>query len=81
MQKGLPVSHASEFNNEGAVEGNSEVIVFFRVVPRRIQRFPDALVGEKFSQGRTVYENDGVRMWVDEGDDVAVSTDKAHCRV
>ena len=36
------------------------------------QRFPDALIGEKFSQGRSVYENDGVRMWVDEGDDIAV---------
>ncbi len=36
------------------------------------QRFPDALLGEKFSQGRTVFENDGVRMWVDEGDDIAV---------
>jgi 3-hydroxyacyl-CoA dehydrogenase len=36
------------------------------------QRFPDALIGEKFSQGRTLYENDGVRMWVDEGDDIAV---------
>ncbi|MFZ5663474.1 MAG: 3-hydroxyacyl-CoA dehydrogenase/enoyl-CoA hydratase family protein [Pseudomonadota bacterium] len=36
------------------------------------QRFPDPLLGEKFSQGRTVYENDGVRIWVDEGDDIAV---------
>ena len=36
------------------------------------QRHPDALLGEKFSQGRTVFENDGVRMWADEGDDVAV---------
>ncbi|RNF85361.1 3-hydroxyacyl-CoA dehydrogenase/enoyl-CoA hydratase family protein [Montanilutibacter psychrotolerans] len=36
------------------------------------QRFPDALLGEKFSQGRTVYENDGVRMWADDGDDIAV---------
>jgi 3-hydroxyacyl-CoA dehydrogenase len=36
------------------------------------QRFPDALIGEKFSQGRTVFENDGVRMWADEGDDIAV---------
>ncbi|MHB8911303.1 MAG: 3-hydroxyacyl-CoA dehydrogenase/enoyl-CoA hydratase family protein [Lysobacter sp.] len=36
------------------------------------QRFPDALLGEKFSQGRTVYENDGVRLWADEGDDIAV---------
>ena len=36
------------------------------------QRFPDALLGEKFSQGRTVFENDGVRLWADEGDDIAV---------
>src|SRR5690606_33555066 len=36
------------------------------------QRFPDALLGEKASQGRTVFENDGVRMWTDEGDDIAV---------
>ncbi|MEI2455068.1 MULTISPECIES: 3-hydroxyacyl-CoA dehydrogenase/enoyl-CoA hydratase family protein [Lysobacter] len=36
------------------------------------QRFPDALLGEKFSQGRTVYENDGIRLWADEGDDIAV---------
>lgn len=36
------------------------------------QRFPDPLLGEKFSQGRTVYENGGVRMWVDEGEEIAV---------
>ncbi|GHA74210.1 3-hydroxyacyl-CoA dehydrogenase/enoyl-CoA hydratase family protein [Cognatilysobacter bugurensis] len=36
------------------------------------QRFPDALLGEAFEPGRTVYENDGVRMWADEGDDIAV---------
>ena len=36
------------------------------------QRFPDALIGEKFSQGRTLFENEGVRMWVDDGDDIAV---------
>lgn len=36
------------------------------------QRFPDALIGEKFSQGRTVYENDGIRLWADDGDDIAV---------
>lgn len=36
------------------------------------QRFPDALLGEKASKGRTVFENDGIRMWADEGDDIAV---------
>ncbi|GAB3333575.1 3-hydroxyacyl-CoA dehydrogenase/enoyl-CoA hydratase family protein [Marilutibacter aestuarii] len=40
------------------------------------QRFPDPLLGEQFPQGRTVFENDGVRLWVDEtdgdGDGIAV---------
>lgn len=36
------------------------------------QRFPDPLLGESFSQGRNVFENEGIRMWVDEGDDIAV---------
>lgn len=36
------------------------------------QRFPDALLGEKFSQGQTVFENDGIRLWADDGDDIAV---------
>ncbi|WP_024867960.1 3-hydroxyacyl-CoA dehydrogenase/enoyl-CoA hydratase family protein [Pseudoxanthomonas suwonensis] len=35
------------------------------------QRFPDPLLGEKFDQGTTVYENEGVRMWHD-GDGIAV---------
>ena len=39
------------------------------------QRFPDPLLGEKFSQGRSVFENDGVRMWADE-DDIAVCSFK-----
>ncbi|MEG3788779.1 3-hydroxyacyl-CoA dehydrogenase/enoyl-CoA hydratase family protein [Lysobacter sp. CCNWLW3] len=36
------------------------------------QRYPDALLGEKFSQGQTVFENDGIRLWADDGDDIAV---------
>ncbi|TZF91391.1 3-hydroxyacyl-CoA dehydrogenase/enoyl-CoA hydratase family protein [Cognatilysobacter lacus] len=35
------------------------------------QRFPDALLGERFEPGRTVFENDGVRLWAD-ADDIAV---------
>src|SRR5690606_10634208 len=35
------------------------------------QRFPDPLLGETFSPGETVFENDGVRMWHD-GDGIAV---------
>lgn len=49
-----------------------------RLVPRsdlpvyRRQRFPDAILGEHFAEGRTVWENEGVRLWVDTGEDIAV---------
>lgn len=36
------------------------------------QRFPDPVLGEKFAQGTTVWENEGVRLWSDEGNDIAV---------
>jgi 3-hydroxyacyl-CoA dehydrogenase len=35
------------------------------------QAFPDPILGEKFDQGTTVWENDGVRLWTS-GDDVGV---------
>ena len=35
------------------------------------QRFPDPLLGERFDQGQTLFENDGVRLWTD-GDGVGV---------
>lgn len=35
------------------------------------QRFPAPLLGERFDQGDTVFENDGLRMWTDD-DDIAV---------
>ncbi len=38
----------------------------------RRQRFPDPLLGERFDPGETVFENDGLRLWADAGDDVAV---------
>jgi 3-hydroxyacyl-CoA dehydrogenase len=36
------------------------------------QLFPDALIGEKFDQGTTVWENDGIRLWTLGGDDVGI---------
>ncbi|RMH94840.1 3-hydroxyacyl-CoA dehydrogenase/enoyl-CoA hydratase family protein [Lysobacter pythonis] len=36
------------------------------------QRFPDPVLGEKFAQGRTVWENEGVRLWADDGEEIAV---------
>jgi 3-hydroxyacyl-CoA dehydrogenase len=35
------------------------------------QAFPDPILGEKFDQGTTVWENDGVRLW-HMGDDIGV---------
>ena len=39
------------------------------------QRFPDPLLGESFSKGETVFENDGIRLWTD-GDDIAMASFK-----
>ena len=41
----------------------------------RRQRFPDPLIDERFPQGETVYENDGVRLWHD-GDGIAIASFK-----
>ncbi|TDR39180.1 3-hydroxyacyl-CoA dehydrogenase [Tahibacter aquaticus] len=35
------------------------------------QHFPDPILGEKFDQGTTVYENDGLRLW-HLGDDIGI---------
>jgi 3-hydroxyacyl-CoA dehydrogenase len=65
-REGVHGAHGSYSPARNAVVPRSEHPVYAR------QRFPDPLLGEKFSQGRTVFENDGVRMWVDDGDDIAV---------
>ena len=36
------------------------------------QRFPDPLLGERPDPGETIFENEGVRLWADAGDDIAV---------
>ena len=38
----------------------------------RRQLFPDALIGEKFDNGTTVWENDGLRLWTLGNDDVGI---------
>ena len=38
----------------------------------RRQRFPDPLLGEHVDPGETIFENDGVRMWHDANDDIAI---------
>ncbi|HET7931720.1 MAG TPA: 3-hydroxyacyl-CoA dehydrogenase/enoyl-CoA hydratase family protein [Rhodanobacteraceae bacterium] len=36
------------------------------------QLYPDAIIGEKFDQGTTVWENNGIRLWTLGGDDVGI---------
>jgi 3-hydroxyacyl-CoA dehydrogenase len=38
----------------------------------RRQLFPDALLGERFDTGTTVWENDGVRLWTLGDDDIGI---------
>ncbi|HEX7129090.1 MAG TPA: enoyl-CoA hydratase/isomerase family protein, partial [Rhodanobacteraceae bacterium] len=38
----------------------------------RRQLFPDPVLGEKFDQGRTVWENDGVRLWTLGDDEIGI---------
>jgi 3-hydroxyacyl-CoA dehydrogenase len=38
----------------------------------RRQLFPDPLIGEKFDQGSTVWENDGVRLWTLGDDSIGI---------
>jgi len=47
------------------IKPRSELAVYAR------QRFPDPVLGERYAQGETVFENDGVRLWHD-GDGIAV---------
>jgi len=61
------VHHASgSFSpKSGKDEPSSSAPVYKR------QLFPDALIGEKFDTGTTIWENDGVRLW-HLGDDVGI---------
>jgi 3-hydroxyacyl-CoA dehydrogenase len=38
----------------------------------RRQMYPDALIGEQFDTGTTVWENDGIRLWTLGGDDIGI---------
>jgi len=49
----------------------NEIIPRSKLAVYQRQRFPDPLLGETFSQGQTVFENEGLRVWHD-GDDIAV---------
>ncbi len=66
---GVHSSQGSYSAADNAVSPRSKLAVYSR------QRFPDALIGEKFAPGETVFENDGLRLWHD-GDGIAVASFK-----
>ncbi len=62
---GVHAAEGSYSPTQNALVPRSSLPVYQR------QRFPDALLGEKFAQGETVFENDGIRLWTD-GDGIGV---------
>ncbi|KAF1687921.1 3-hydroxyacyl-CoA dehydrogenase [Pseudoxanthomonas broegbernensis] len=62
---GVHADAGSYSPSENALIPRSSLPVYQR------QRFPDPLLGEAFDPGKTVFENDGVRLWHD-GDGIAV---------
>jgi 3-hydroxyacyl-CoA dehydrogenase len=64
-RRGMHSASGSFSPKSGENEPRSSASVYKR------QLFPDALIGEKFDTGTTVWENDGVRLW-HLGDDVGI---------
>jgi len=56
-RKGVHSKEGSWSAGDGAYKPRSQHPVYAR------QLFPDPILGEKFDQGVTVWENDGVRLW------------------
>ncbi len=61
------------YTAEGSYSPIADKIVARSTLPvYERQRFTDPVLGEKPVQGRTVWENEGVRLWADDGDEIAV---------
>ena len=58
---------------EGSFSPTQDKIVARSALPVYTrQRFTDPVLGEKPQQGKTVWENEGVRLWADDGEEIAV---------
>ena len=64
-REGVHSAAGSYSPGSGSIKPRSDLAVYAR------QRFPDPVLGERYAQGETVFENDGVRMWHD-GDGIGV---------
>ncbi|MBE2210932.1 MAG: enoyl-CoA hydratase/isomerase family protein, partial [Xanthomonadaceae bacterium] len=61
------------YNAEGSYSPTQDKVVARSTLPvYQRQRFTDPVLGEKPEQGKTVWENEGVRLWADDGDEIAV---------
>lgn len=69
-REGVHSANGSFNPNSGLPQPRSTLAVYQR------QRFPDAVLGEVFDLGKTVFETDAVRMWHD-GDGIAVLSFKS----
>jgi 3-hydroxyacyl-CoA dehydrogenase len=65
-RKGVHSKEGSWSASAGSYKPRSQHPVYAR------QLFPDPLLGEKFDQGTTVWENDGVRLWTLGDDGVGI---------
>ena len=65
-RKGVHSKEGSWSAGDGAYKPRSQHPVYAR------QLFPDPILGEKFDQGVTVWENDGVRLWTLGDDQVGI---------
>ncbi|SIR05247.1 3-hydroxyacyl-CoA dehydrogenase/enoyl-CoA hydratase family protein [Solilutibacter tolerans] len=67
------LSRDGVYSAEGSYSPTQDKVVARSALPvYQRQRFADPVLGEKPVQGKTVWENEGVRLWADDGDDIAV---------
>ena len=65
-REGVYTAEGSYSPTRNAIVARSALPVYER------QRFTDPVLGEQPVQGRTVWENEGVRLWADDGESIAV---------
>ncbi len=65
-REGVYTAEGSYSPTRNAIVARSALPVYER------QRFTDPVLGEQPVQGRTVWENEGVRLWADDGEAIAV---------
>ncbi len=67
------LAHEGVYTAEGSYSPTQDKVLARSALPvYKRQRFPDPMLGETFAPGTTIWENEGVRLWADEGEGIAV---------